>query len=90
MPASVTQPRTAPASSRPSGGHSSAGASRSVSFPAWMEGGQVRYEVDMGGRDYEIPEQEDACLRAFWVTGVTLTDVQLTPDGTLVYTVKEL
>lgn len=44
----------------------------------------------MDGRPVEIPEQEDSCLRSFWVTGVTLTDVRLDPDGTLVYEVKEL
>ena len=40
----------------------------------------------MDGQPVEIPEPEDA----FWVTGVTLTHVQLDPDGTLVYDAKEL
>lgn len=44
----------------------------------------------MDGQPVEIPEPEDACLRTFWVTGVTLTHVQLDPDGTLVYDAKDL
>ena len=51
---------------------------------ARLENGVVKYEVDMDGRSYEMPEPEDACLRSFWVTDVTLTHVQLDPDGTLV------
>jgi hypothetical protein len=57
---------------------------------ARLEDGWVKYEVEMDGRPVEIPEPEDACLRAFWVSGITLTDVRLDPDGTLVYEAKEL
>ncbi len=57
---------------------------------ARLEAGWVKYEVLMDGQPAEIPEPEDACLRSLWVTGVTLTDVRLDPDGTLVYEAKEL
>jgi hypothetical protein len=57
---------------------------------ARLENGMVYYSVEMDGQPRQFPEPEDACLRSFWVTGVTLTHVQLDPDGTLVYTVKEL
>jgi hypothetical protein len=57
---------------------------------ARLENGTVYCEVEMDGQPRQWPEPEDACLRSFWVTGVTLTDVQFEPDGTLVYTVKEL
>jgi hypothetical protein len=57
---------------------------------ARLEDGQVKYEAEMDGQPVEIPESEDACLRSFWVSGITLTDVRLEPDGMLVYEAKEL
>lgn len=57
---------------------------------ARLENGMVWYSVEMDGQARQFPEPEDACLRSFWVTGVTLTNVEFEPGGTLVYTVKEL
>lgn len=57
---------------------------------ARLEPGMVKYEAQMDGRPVEIPEPEDACLRSFWVSGITLTDVRLDPYGILVYEAKEL
>lgn len=57
---------------------------------ARLENGQVKYKAEADGRPGEITESEDMCLHALSVSGVTLTDVRLEPDGTLVYDAREL
>jgi hypothetical protein len=60
-----------------------------VTGAARLADGQVEYQVKLSGRDHVIHETEQAVLSSFWVTGVTLTDVEFR-NGDVYYTVKEL
>lgn len=56
---------------------------------ARMVDGQVEYQLDSGGQSVQFAEDEYAVLSSFWVEGVTLTGVEYSPDGWVIYTVKE-
>ena len=56
---------------------------------ARMADGRVEYQLDSGGESVQFTEDEHAVLSSFWVEGVTLTSVEYTPDGWVIYTVKE-